>query len=133
MTYLLISGVRIESSERLAIPARREGHERMPGKPGKESAVAGTARRPNIVFILADDMGFGDFSRFNGGISRTPVLDSLMDQGVCLTQQYTGSPVCNPSRACLLTGRYPHRTGSIDTLERLALRERTLADMTGVN
>ena len=96
--------------------------------------MAGTARRPNIVFILADDMGFGDFSRFNGGISRTPVLDSLMDQGVCLTQQYTGSPVCNPSRACLLTGRYPHRTGSIDTLEwrgleRLALRERTLADM----
>ena len=46
--------------------------------PAKESAVAGTARRPNIVFILADDMGFGDFSRFNGGISRTPVLDSLM-------------------------------------------------------
>jgi len=58
----------------------------------------------------------------------------LMSESVCFTQHYTGSPVCNPSRACLLTGRYPHRTGSVDTLEwrgleRLALRERTLADM----
>ncbi len=90
--------------------------------------------RPNIVFILADDLGYGDFSAFNGGLSRTPTLDALMRESVCLTQQYTASPVCNPSRAALLTGRYPHRTGSIDTLEwrgleRLALRETTLADV----
>lgn len=91
-------------------------------------------QRPNILFILVDDMGYGDFSAFNGGLSSTPRLDALMQEGVCFTQQYAASPVCNPSRACLLTGRYPHRTGSIDTLEwhgleRLALRERTLADM----
>src|SRR5512144_1568597 len=90
--------------------------------------------KPNIVFILADDMGYGDFSAVNGGISRTPALDQLMREGVCLTNQYTASPVCNPSRATLLTGRYPHRTGSIDTvewwgLERLALRETTLASV----
>ncbi|MGC9452772.1 MAG: sulfatase-like hydrolase/transferase [Oceanipulchritudo sp.] len=90
--------------------------------------------RPNILFILVDDMGYGDFSAFNGGLSETPVLDGLIAESVCLTQQYTASPVCNPSRACLLTGRYPHRTGSIDTLEwrgleRLALREVTLADV----
>ena len=90
--------------------------------------------RPNILFILADDMGYGDFSIFNEGLSRTPTLDGLVGEGVCLTQQYTASPVCNPSRAALLTGRYPHRTGSIDTLEwrgleRLALRETTLADV----
>ncbi|MCJ7736535.1 MAG: arylsulfatase [Anaerolineae bacterium] len=89
---------------------------------------------PNIVFILADDMGYGDFSAFNSGRSRTPTLDALMDESVCLTQQYTASPVCNPSRAALMTGRYPHRTGSIDTLEwwgleRLALRETTIADV----
>ena len=89
--------------------------------------------RPNILFLLADDLGYGDFSAFNGGLSSTPTLDGLMKQGIVLTQHYTASPVCNPSRACLLTGRYPHRTGSIDTLEwwgleRLALRERTLAD-----
>ena len=90
--------------------------------------------RPNILFILADDMGYGDFSAFNGGQSKTPTLDGLLQEGVCLTHQYTASCVCNPSRAALLTGRYPHRTGSIDTLEwrgleRLALRETTLADV----
>jgi len=96
--------------------------------------VPGAASRPNIVFILADDMGYGDFSAFNGGLSRTPTLDALMGESICLTQQFTASPVCNPSRAALMTGRYPHRTGSVDTLEwygleRLALRETTLADV----
>ena len=89
---------------------------------------------PNVVFILVDDMGYGDFSAFNDGRSSTPTLDALMAEGTCLTQQYSASPVCNPSRAALLTGRYPHRTGSIDTLEwwgldRLALRETTLAEV----
>lgn len=90
--------------------------------------------RPNIIFILVDDMGYGDFGAFNAGLSSTPTLDRLARESLCLTQHYAASPVCNPSRACLLTGRYPHRTGSIDTLEwrgleRLALRERTLADI----
>lgn len=89
--------------------------------------------RPNVVFILVDDMGYGDFSAFNGGVSYTPRLDALMGEGVCLTQHYAASAVCNPSRAALMTGRYPHRTGSIDTLEgrgldRLATREVTVAD-----
>jgi len=90
--------------------------------------------RPNILFILADDMGYGDFGATSGGLSETPALDVLMAENLCLTQHYAASPVCNPSRAALLTGRYPHRTGSIDTLEwrgleRLALREVTLADL----
>ena len=89
---------------------------------------------PNVVFILVDDMGYGDFSVFNDGRSSTPTLDALMAEGTGLTQQYSASPVCNPSRASLLTGRYPHRTGSIDTLEwwgldRLALRETSLAEV----
>ena len=92
-----------------------------------------TTQHPNVVFILADDMGYGDLSRFNGGLSQTPVLDALSHEGVCLTQHYSASPVCNPARAALLTGRYPHRTGSIDTFdhlgtERICLAERTMAD-----
>ena len=59
--------------------------------------------KPNIVFILADDMGYGDFSAINGALSSTPTLDQLMTESVCFTQQYTASPVCNPSRACLMT------------------------------
>ncbi|OIO01167.1 hypothetical protein AUJ67_04845 [Candidatus Desantisbacteria bacterium CG1_02_49_89] len=89
--------------------------------------------KPNIVLILADDMGYGDFGVFNKGLSRTPILDWLVKEGVCLTQHYSGSPVCAPARASLMTGRYPHRTGAIDTLEgrgldRLSLKERTIAD-----
>ena len=104
-----------------------------------ESTVSGSPavarrRRPNIVQIVADDMGYGDFGCFSEGRTVTPAIDQLVSEGLCLTQHYTASPVCNPSRATLLTGRYPHRTGSIDTLEwrgleRLALRETTLADV----
>lgn len=92
------------------------------------------SQRPNIIHILVDDLGYGDFSCFNSGLSETPYLDQLISESLCLDQHYTSSPVCNPSRASLLTGRYPHRTGSIDTLEwrgleRLDLRETTLADL----
>ncbi|HEY64446.1 MAG TPA: arylsulfatase [Caldilineae bacterium] len=91
-------------------------------------------RRPNILLILVDDMGYGDFGVFNDGSLKTPTLDRLVEEGVCLTQHYSASPVCAPARAALLTGRYPHRTGAIDTLEgrgldRLALREVTIADL----
>jgi len=91
-------------------------------------------KRPNILFILADDMGYGDFSLFNKELSHTPALDQLTREGICLTQHYAGSPVCAPSRASLITGRYPHRTGAIDTLEgrgldRLSLKEVTLANV----
>jgi len=88
---------------------------------------------PNIVLILADDMGYGDFGVFGDGSAQTPAIDRLVAEGLCLTQHYSGAPVCAPARAALLTGRYPHRTGAVDTLEargldRLALGERTLAD-----
>ena len=89
---------------------------------------------PNIILIIADDMGYGDFGIFNDQISCTPHLDALVDEGVTLTQHYSASPVCTPARAAMMTGRYPHRTGSIDTLEargldRLRLEETTLADL----
>ena len=90
-------------------------------------------QRPNVLMILVDDMGYGDFGVFGDGSSQTPMLDQLVAESVCLTQHYSASPVCAPARAALLTGRYPHRTGAIDTLEgrgldRLALGEVTMAD-----
>ena len=90
--------------------------------------------KPNIILIIADDMGYGDFGIFNNQVSCTPHLDALVNEGLTLTQHYSAAPVCAPARAALMTGRYPHRTGSIDTLEargldRLRLDERTMADM----
>jgi arylsulfatase A-like enzyme len=95
---------------------------------------AGRRDRPNILFILADDMGYGDFGCFSEGRLATPALDQLVATSLCLTQHYSASPVCAPARASLLTGRYPHRTGAIDTLEmrgldRMSLRERTIAEL----
>jgi arylsulfatase A len=92
-----------------------------------------SARPPNVVLVLVDDMGYGDLGCFGNEAVETPCLDALAGEGVSLLQHYAGSPVCAPSRAALMTGRYPHRTGAIDTLEgrgldRLALREVTLAD-----
>ena len=89
---------------------------------------------PNIVLILVDDMGYGDIGAFGNDAVHTPHLDRLCEQGTMLTQHYSGSPVCAPSRAALVTGRYPHRTGAIDTLEgrgldRLSLRETTIGDL----
>ena len=62
---------------------------------------------PNIVFILADDMGFSDLSADGARGYETPVLDKLASEGVRFTQAYANSPVCSPSRVALLTGRYP--------------------------
>ena len=92
------------------------------------------AKKTNVLLIVADDMGYGDLGVFSEGRVRTPNLDGLVAEGVCMQQHYSGSPICAPSRAALLTGRYPHRTGAIAQfevygLDRIALREATVADM----
>ncbi|WP_051426817.1 sulfatase-like hydrolase/transferase [Eisenbergiella tayi] len=95
-------------------------------------------QHPNVIYILADDMGYGDFGIFSDGSARTPNLDRLVRQGCAMSHCYAASPVCAPARAALLTGRYPHRTGAVDTYEaiggdRMALREVTLADVYRAN
>jgi arylsulfatase A-like enzyme len=62
------------------------------------------ARRPNIIFILADDLGYGDVGVHGQSRIRTPNIDRLAQQGRLFTQGYAGAPVCSPSRAALLTG-----------------------------
>lgn len=66
---------------------------------------------PNIVFIFADDLGYGDLSSFGSNSIDTPHIDSLARDGIKFTSFYAASPVCTPSRAGLLTGRYPARMG----------------------
>ncbi len=67
------------------------------------------APRPHVVFLLADDLGWKDVG-YHGGEEKTPHIDRLAAAGVRLEQFYV-MPVCSPTRACLMTGRYPMRYG----------------------
>jgi len=73
------------------------------------SAAAPTPERPNIIVVLADDMGFSDLSCFGGEVP-TPNIDRLATNGVRFTQFYNMARCC-PSRAALLTGLYSHQAG----------------------
>ena len=91
-------------------------------------------RRPNIILIVADDLGYGDLGACGNPVVATPSLDRLAAEGTLLRQHYSASPMCAPARAALLTGRYNHRTGAVDVpsnrgLDRLALRERPLPEL----
>ena len=69
------------------------------------------ANLPNIVVILGDDHGYGDISVQNGPHLQTPHIDRIAENGIRCTQFYANSSVCSPSRAALMTGRYPDRVG----------------------
>ena len=69
--------------------------------------------RPNFVLIFADDLGYGDLSSYGATRHRSPHLDRMADEGIRLTDFYVSVPFCGPSRATLLTGRYPFRHGMV--------------------
>lgn len=70
-----------------------------------------SADRPNIVFILADDLGWRDVGCFGSTFHETPNIDRLATRGLKLTQAYAASPLCSPTRSSILTGQYPARIG----------------------
>jgi len=73
-----------------------------------------SAARPNIVFMLADDLGYGDLASFGAKDVRTPHLDSLGRDGVRFTNAYANGAECTPSRTAILTGRHPQRAGGME-------------------
>src|SRR3954468_759482 len=108
-------------SEHQADPIRPEAGVLMKRREFIHTAIAATAAgsvlearqasrpRPNILFILADDLGYGDLSCYGRPDYRTPHLDRLAREGVRFTGNYTAAAVCTPTRVALMTGRYPAR------------------------
>lgn len=96
--------------------------------------VFAEAKQPNIVFIFADDLGYGDTSVYGSEVIQTPHIDTLAAEGIQFTQAYVSHPVCSPSRAGLMTGRYQQRHGwefnpaRRDTGAGMAVSQQTIAD-----
>ena len=81
------------------------------------SAVAAREGKPNIVLILADDLGYGSLGCYGSKQIRTPHLDRLAASGMRLTDFHSNGPMCTPTRAALMTGRYPQRCAWVDDAE----------------
>lgn len=76
---------------------------------GSAQPAAQPALRPNIIFILTDDLGWGDLSCYGGDLLPTPHLDRMAAEGIRFTQFYVASPICSPSRVAATTGMFPAR------------------------
>jgi arylsulfatase len=97
----------------------------VPGVKGASVSIAG--RRPNIIFILTDDQGYGDMSCHAHPILKTPNIDRLNREGVGFSDFHV-SPTCSPNRSALWTGRHEFKNGVTHTIlerERLTLKART--------
>lgn len=73
--------------------------------------ISQLGNRPNIILIVADDLGYGDLGCYGSKVNATPAIDNLAAEGTMLTDFYMAAPVCSPSRAALMTGCYPKRVG----------------------
>lgn len=109
---LLLMVVKFQSQREFEVAPHRE----IIWPEGPEEAAANAdARPPNVVLIVADDLGYNDISTFGGGVAggrvQTPSIDRLAAEGAVFRQSYAGSATCAPSRAMIMTGRYPTRTG----------------------
>jgi uncharacterized sulfatase len=109
---IILAMVKYKTTQKYAnIAPTRE----IPWQQGPTESVGSAAERPpNIILIVADDLGYNDISTFGGGVDgtlKTPGIDRLAAEGVMFTQAYSGASTCAPSRAMMMTGRYPTRTG----------------------
>jgi arylsulfatase A-like enzyme len=109
---LMLALVKFQSKREYVVAPNRE----VDWEQGPQQAQATPGERPpNIILILADDLGYNDISTFGGGVAggrvQTPHIDQLAAQGAVFEQAYAGNATCAPSRAMIMTGRYPTRTG----------------------
>jgi arylsulfatase A-like enzyme len=109
---LMLALVKYQSEREFEVGPARD----LPWQQGPQQAAASAGERaPNIILILADDLGINDISTFGGGVAGgrvpTPSIDQLAADGAMFTQAYAGNATCAPSRAMIMTGRYPARTG----------------------
>ena len=84
------------------------------------SARAPAQRPPNVVLVMMDDLGYGDLGSYGAPDVRTPSIDRLAREGVRLTDAYASGPVCTPTRAALIGGRYPQRAARLGQRKLLA-------------
>jgi arylsulfatase A-like enzyme len=77
----------------------------------ERAQVPAQSAKPNIIVILADDLGYSDLASYGNPVVKTPHIDALGKEGIRFTQAYSSAPICSPSRAGLLTGRYQQRFG----------------------
>jgi len=75
-----------------------------------------SGEKPNIIFILADDLGWAELGCYGNKFNETPNLDKLASQGMRFTEAYAAAPVCSPYRAALMMGQYPARLSITDYL-----------------
>lgn len=111
-TALMLELVKYKSANEYAVGPPRD----IPWSEGPAQAGEAPGERPpNIILIVADDLGYNDISTFGGGVAggrvQTPHIDQLAAEGAVFTQSYSGAGTCAPSRAMMMTGRYPTRTG----------------------
>src|SRR5688572_21082 len=92
----------------------------------QEEKLVAADRPPNILFILADDLGWSDLGCYGGKFYESPHIDRLATEGVRFTQAYTAGAVCSPTRGSIMTGKYPVRTGVTDYIPGLASEGRKL-------
>src|SRR5689334_12815051 len=85
------------------------------------------AQRPNIIFVMADDMGWGETSYRGHPLLQTPNLDAMATSGLRFERFYAGAPVCSPTRASVMTGRSNDRCGVLTHGYALRLQEKTIA------
>ncbi|MEQ8682356.1 MAG: sulfatase-like hydrolase/transferase, partial [Cyclobacteriaceae bacterium] len=82
--------------------------------------VSGSAysqsNKPNIIYIMADDLGYGDLGCYGQQLMKTPNIDKLASHGIRFTQAYAGGPVCTPSRSVLMTGLHNGHTPARDNI-----------------